>query len=615
MPKESNIVRLAAELAPVKTENKERIASLTWYSGATVQRLSWDSTYNLTFSMQPEHVRMERFKSGKAPVLNSHRDFDLADIIGVVESADLSGNARIRFSNRDDVTPIWTDVQDGIIRNASMGAAIHKLQDVSQENDKTKSYLATDWEPLEISLLPIGADPNAGLAVDGQDSLTTLRAEAQKENNTMSDEKDKTGASAGVNQDADQIRKIGLAINLPKDFIEGAVGAGVKLEAARKLFFDEAARRQEATPTWNHHADLISDHADTVKLSMQDALFSRMTGKAPSERGREYVGVRLSEMARDLMLSRGIRVRSRNHSEIIKEALTHTAGDFPYLLQGTGQRVLLAAYEAAQAPIKTVCRQTSVNDFRTKYALRLGEAPTLIKVPESGELTHGTRGEIQESYRAYTYGRLFSMTREAIVNDDLGAFADFVSAFGQSAAVLEAQIIVDLLAANAGAGPTMSDSKALFHTDHGNLAGAGAVISDTTLGAARLALRTATGIDGETIISAPPKYLLVPADIETAAEKYLATLYPAQAANVNPFSGKLELLVEPRLGAVSTTRWYVWADPGTAPVLEYAHLEGQGGPQIESRQGWEVLGVEFRCFEDFGAGAIGYRGAYCNDGA
>jgi hypothetical protein len=612
-PISNGVIRLAADLSPVKGDQKDRVATLKWYTGATVQRMSWDGPYNLTFSMRPDHVRMERLSSGKAPVLNSHRDFDLSDVIGVIESADLQGNARVRFSNRDSVTPIWDDIKDGIVRNASMGAAIHKLQDVSRESDKAKSYLATDWEPVEVSLLPIGADPNAGLSVDGRDSLTELRAEAQKESKMT--ETIQTGASAG--QDTETIRRIGLSARLPMEYIDGAIGAGITLENARTLFQDEAVRRQEAQPrTIAHHTSLVRDGGETMRLAMEDALLARMTGKDPGERGREYMGVRLSDMARDLLLSRGIRV-GRNSAEIVREALAQqTSADFPYLLQGTGQRVLLNAYQAAQPAVKAVCRQTTVADFRTKYALRLGEAPKLLKMAEGAQITVGLRGETQESYRAYTYARKVTLTREAIVNDDLGAFGDFMAAFGQSAASLEAEVIVALLAANAGAGPTLNDGVALFHVNHDNLAGSGGAISDTTLGAARLAMRTATGVDDTTIIAVTPKYLLVPAALETVAEKYLATLYPAQASSVNPFSGKLELLVEPRLdGGVSATRWYVFSDPAAMPVLEYAYLEGYPGPQIESRQGWDVLGVEFRCYEDFGAGAIGFRGSYSNPGA
>jgi len=612
----SHTIQLSAELAPAKEESA-RTAILTWYTGATVQRRGWDGPYLLTLSMKPEHVRMERLASGKAPLLNSHSDYSLKDVIGIVESADLTGHAKIRFSNRPEVDPIWQDVQDGIIRNASVGAAIHKLQDTSKDGSKTKSFLAVDWEPMEVSLVPIGADPNAGFADDHEDNLQQLRAIAQK-GETMSEQLT-AGANAGVSQnDADQIRQIGMATDMHKDFVEGAIAAGISVERARKIFIDERARLGNEIEIHTHCGDisLIRDKGDTIRAQMENAMFARMTGTAPSDSGREYMGARLSDMAADLLRSRGLRVTSRNPAEIIRLAITHTTSDFPYLLQGTGQRVLLARYQTAQSAIKRLARQSTVNDFRVKSLLRLGEAPKLIQVPESGEITHGTRAEVKESYRAYTYGRLFSLSREALINDDLSAFADFLSAFGQSAASLEAQILVDLLAQNGGAGPTMEDGKALFHTDHGNLAGSGAAISDMTLAAARLALRTTTGIDGETIIETAPRYLLVPAALETAAEKYLATLYPAQASNVNPFAGgKLELAVEPRLDSgVDAYRWWVFGDPSISPVLEYAYLEGQEGPKVESRAGWEQLGIEFRCYEDFGAGAIGYRGAFCNPG-
>lgn len=169
---------LSAELAPAKSEKGERSADLKWYTGAAVQRYSWsDGRYLLTLSMKPEHVRMGRLESGKAPLLNSHSDWSLRDVIGVIESADLKGNARVRFSNRDDVTEIWNDVNDRIIRNASVGAQIYKLKDITEKdedgNEKTpKQFLAIDWEPLEVSLVPIGADPNAGLRLSGREEFS-----------------------------------------------------------------------------------------------------------------------------------------------------------------------------------------------------------------------------------------------------------------------------------------------------------------------------------------------------------------------------------------------------------------------------------------------------------
>ena len=95
------------------------------------------------------------------------------------------------------------------------------------------------------------------------------------------------------------------------------------------------------------------------------------------------------------------------------------------------------------------------------------------------------------------------------------------------------------------------------------------------------------------------------------AESLLAQLYPTTVADQNPFSGALTLLVEPRL---TGNGFYLFADPAMLPVFEYAYLSSAQGPQLSSRDGWEVLGREFRVTLDFGCGAVEHRGAYRNAG-
>ena len=127
-----------------------------------------------------------------------------------------------------------------------------------------------------------------------------------------------------------------------------------------------------------------------------------------------------------------------------------------------------------------------------------------------------------------------------------------------------------------------------------------------------IAMRTQKGLDGTTPINVVPRFLVVGPALETAAEKLLASIYAATLADVNPFSGKLSLLVEPR---ITDESFYVFADPAVLPVLEYAYLSSAQGPQMASRKGWDVLGMEFRVVLDFGCGAVDWRGAYLNPGA
>ncbi|WFU14425.1 hypothetical protein [Bradyrhizobium sp. CB3481] len=111
----------------------------------------------------------------------------------------------------------------------------------------------------------------------------------------------------------------------------------------------------------------------------------------------------------------------------------------------------------------------------------------------------------------------------------------------------------------------MSDNQPLFHTSHKNKEATTLKnFNDTTptadalLGAGRLALRKQVGLTGVEYLTITPKFLVVPSEQETAAEKGLAIVAPTKTADFNPFSGKLELVVDPRL--TSATRWYLAAD-------------------------------------------------------
>ncbi|MFN7607987.1 MAG: hypothetical protein ACK5PJ_01445, partial [Ralstonia sp.] len=158
--------RLAAEFEALSPgAQDERTATLTWYTGASVRRFDGRGPFEMRFSMEPGAVRLGRLTSGSAPLLNSHRDYTVDDVVGVIAKAWVDkgqGKATVRFSKRADVDAIWQDVQDGILRNASMGVAIHALEDVTPQGAQLRQVLVTDWEPEEVSLVPIGADPGAG---------------------------------------------------------------------------------------------------------------------------------------------------------------------------------------------------------------------------------------------------------------------------------------------------------------------------------------------------------------------------------------------------------------------------------------------------------------------
>ncbi|MGJ0503978.1 MAG: Mu-like prophage major head subunit gpT family protein [Methylocystis sp.] len=351
------------------------------------------------------------------------------------------------------------------------------------------------------------------------------------------------------------------------------------------------------------------ENPDFRRRACEDALYARLAGKPPqNEAARALMGKSLLEL--DSISSGRRSYLDSGYAETRGGYLT--TSDFPNLTLGAGQRFLQETYTQSISPVFTLARQMQANDFRKVNVLRLSEAPALEEVMEAGEITHGARGEEAEGFSVKTFAKIFALSRQVIVNDDLGSFSDALSAFARAAAETANNQIVGLLTANSGNGANLSDGNPLFHTSHANKAASGTVIDVAGLAAARRSLRDTKGIDGVTPINMAPRYLLVGSAKETEAESVLSTLIANQLSNVNPFSGKLELLVEPRL---TGNAWRVFADTTQQSVIRYAYLQGRSGPLLETRPGWTTLGQEFRAVLDIGVGVTDWRGAYLNAGA
>jgi hypothetical protein len=605
------LVRRAA-LSPQTANAEARTVEVVWSSGAPVRRRDMAGSYIERLSLDPAAVDLSRLIG--ASVLDAHRQTAVRDVLGTVRDAHVDGRqgaATLQFSARPEVEPIWQDVLAGILRHVSVGYTVERWRDDTDPATGERTRTATAWTPIEISLVPTPADPGATVRTGGNMPETDTNTD-DAARTTPADNTDAVQNRAQVNA---EIRSVARIAGLGQEFIDGLIDRGASADEARRAAFDELARRDGGTlRTEQTRVEVIESHGDPQVLvrHMGEALYARINPQHQlSEPPRRYAYATCAEMARELLILRGHPVTGLSPAAIITRAL-HTTSDFGLIVGDTIGRTLRAAYQAAPVGIRRLGRQTTARDFRTVNKIMLGEAPMLEKLNEHGEIQAGTMAEAKETYKVETFARKIGVTRQVLVNDDLGAFADLSRRMGQAAAETEAKTLVDLLESNSGNGPTMEDSDTLFHTDHGNKAAAGGAIADATLSAARLAMRSQTGLSGQRI-SATPKYLLVPPAQETTAEKWLATIAAAKAADVNPFSGSLSLVVEPRLS--SATRWYVAADATEIDGLEYAYLAGGEGPQVESKSGWDVDGVEVRVILDFGAGFIDWRGWYQNAGA
>ena len=240
-------------------------------------------------------------------------------------------------------------------------------------------------------------------------------------------------------------------------------------------------------------------------------------------------------------------------STVIERALQSTS-DFPLILADALDKTLRQAYQTAPAGVRQVARATTARDFRNKHRIQFSTAPTLLPLNEHGEFVSGAMNDYDQTYAVTTFGRIVGFTRQAMVNDDLGAFADTTRRMGVAAAAFEATFLANIVSSN----PTLADGNQVFSNAHGNITGSGSgtTLSLTTLSAARQAMRAQTGLLGE-LIDVTPRFIMVGPANETVAEQMVTQISPIQSQDVNPFMNKLHVVVDPRLTA---NIWYLVAD-------------------------------------------------------
>ncbi|WP_326527148.1 prohead protease/major capsid protein fusion protein [Dokdonella sp.] len=601
------------------------VLALSFSSETPYTRSSWfDEPWVEILGHKSSEVDLSRLNAG-APVLANHDRGATASTspmasIGVVDKAwieDGVGRAEIRLSRRPEIAGLLQDIADGIVRNVSVGYQINERTLLRSHSDAPDEYRVTSWTPMEISLVDLPADATIGIGrsqnfevVQLPDSGDTQRKEStmdNKEQDQLNLDVIRREATAAERARVTEINEAVRGLRLDQSFADELIAKDTSADEARRLAIAKAAERSNDTikPPMGHIEMLtLVDEVETRRAGVEEALLHRYNPAQHklSDNGKRFSGLSLIEIGRELLTQRGVDIRGMSRDQIATRAML-TTGDFPYILANVANKTLRQAYEAAPQTFKPFTRMVTAPDFKTIARTALGDSPTLEKVNEHGEYKYGSVSEARETYAIASYGKIVALTRQTLINDDLSAFTRLPEMFGRAAADLESDTVWGIITANAA----LADSIALFHASHGNLP-TGAAISVAQLGVCRAAMRVQTGLDGRKI-NVTPRYLLVPAALETIAQQFTSQAYAASASSsINPFAGALQVLAEPRLDTASTTAWYMAADPAQIDTIEYAYLEGNQGVYLETKDGWEIDGVEFKARLDFGAKAIDFRG-------
>jgi len=580
-----DLLTRSATFEPTSYDAERNTIRVVFSTGADVARRDLSGEFVERLSLAPESVDLTFLRG--APVLNNHRHYSGVEaILGVVEDAHVDGQrgeAVVRFGTRPEVQGIVADVRAGIIRNVSVGYSVEGWRETRENGKRVKT--ATRWTPREISFVPLGADPAA-----------TIR----------------TYGGGGMNSDHSELltqaRNIAAALALPEQVADELAARYDNITAIRDGLIAEAARRQPVIDN-RGPAVVTRDASEGLIQRMADGLYARINPAHEPREGREFAYARFSDLAKRILQERGLSTLG-SPTELLTRAM-HTTSDFSALLAELFNKSLFTL-RAAPSPITQVFRRTTMADFRARHVLEVSDGPALELVNEAGEITFGTiEGKQLASYKLASYAKGFSISFHALVNDDIGALNDIAAKITRGARQWFAGFLADTIISN----PKLADNKAVFHLDHGNLASTGAAPSDTTIAAAKLAIRKQVDASGNPI-GAQPRYILIPAALEVTVDKLLATLYPTNSTQAETAARGLIPIVEPRFDLKNqVTAWYLFCDPSDAPVFEYAELQGYEGPRVESRPGWNTLGTEFRVVWHLGAGAIDHRGAFKNPGA
>lgn len=637
-PVSSAFSRRNARALPATFDEADNSFEVCWTTGAAVTRFDWydGEYYDETLSLARGAVRLDRLNDS-GPVLDSHRDDGLAGLLGSIVPGtariqDGKGLARVRLADSPDLASVIAKVKGGHLRKVSVGYMVHVFERIEHGDGRRAEMRAVDWEPVEISLVAVPADPGAQIRSEDRPMPVPERVTEERSRHPSSRQPAQIEDAVTAAFVRQQCAVLGIdsetTLNLIETYTDEPTTRAEFLEHMVTL----VARQQRAggfvgiidsAETGDRHRPMIdariSDRAGGdfaafgaaagLAQRMSAALYARISGKAPADEAREFMGTSLIDMARGLLEARGERVRWLSPQQVYQRFGGMTTSDFTLLLGGAMNSFLTEQYQASPSPLLKLAKSCEVRDFRPVNILGVTDSPELLLVPELAEFTQTALAETGESYPIATYGRILSISRQLIINDNLAAFVASGRWFTQSGIKARANFLAALIQSNSN----MADGNPLFHASHGNLAGAGGAISVTTLSAARQAMRAQKDLDGQTILDVVPKYLVTGPAKETEAEQVLTQLSAvSQPSEVNPFPGKLELVVDPRLIG---NAWYLFADPEQHPVLEYATLQGQGDSVFtETRMGFEVDGLQMKARIDWGGGYANYRGAYKNPG-
>lgn len=629
----------------------------------------------------PQRLRMI---DGHDPVTHAEGP-TIGSVVNVTRSGgDLGGD--LDFSST--AGSIATLVREGHLTDTSIGGRREKVQYI-ERGKKASAYgkeysavsrairLVTKWSAKHLAIVGEGADPKAkislamrayadpyGVAREMADTeqvqdteVTEVPVSRRETPNPLTAEQIEALISKSVTtamevglKDIERARLESIE-KLTTEYKVIARGMGIPETVA-----EEVARQQlpldKAMEAFSRHRgpDVLTFYGveseeDKFRAAMSDGFLTRC-GHAiekPAKGHEHFNRMSLKEMARTSLARRGVNVSLMNDRDICRAtfndlsrasdgAAFHTTGNFANLLLDAMNKRLTDSYMEAPSTYQRWTRQAEpFNDFKTRNIIQLSNLGNLQEIPENVDYPEGVLTDNKETYRAYKRGIMVSLSWETWVNDDLGGFTRVVGLQGAAARRTVNASVYNILFQNAGAGPTMTDTGALFNSTAVTSAGGHANLVSTALATDSLntaftAFATRQGLNTETILNIAPRFLIVPfAYAATAWQLTTSPANPAQGGNVTGSSGvynqygpsgdrPLEVIYDALIDGNDSTSWYLAADPRIIGTIELAFLRGEETPVFEQETGFTNDTIRYKVRQSWGVGVEDWRGLYKSTG-
>lgn len=544
---------------------------------------------------------LQRFHDGVGCLLFNH---DRDKVIGKIERAwvdDYRAYADVTFDDDEFADVIFNKVKSGTLKGVSVGYRVGEYTDVHIDEDfaqgriKGPCYVASKWQPYEISIVSVPADTTVGVnrslndfnvvsivqeeeisemgAKKKQNQINEVGTDQQRQGETLSvtpvagtevPQDNARGAEAVLRAIEEERARVSNISELCRHFGVDAteyINNGTSLSDAQRSVL--AIVNERNIPTAN--IQMGDQEEDKYRDAMSDAILLRggvqLENVAPG--AQDLRGMRVRSMIEEVLAREGVaNVHRMGEEELLRAALTGTSS-LPGILSAAANKSMAKGYQAAQTTFEQFTTVGSNTDFKEATRYRLSEAGSLLEIKENGEFVQDELTEGSAKTKVLTYGRAFSFTRQMIVNDDLSALTRIPSLYAAQAKRGINRLVYKALA------------EAKLTAKDGNLADTGAALSLATIDEARQAMRKQKNLRGEEFLNITPKYLIVPTKSEFLARQLLTSTSDPNATHygvTNPLMGSLQIITDAELDALDTDAYYFLADQMLMDTIEVTYL-------------------------------------------